>query len=271
MDKNIFEFKRYKHYLTAIAGTKVVRRGVKAALAAAAGCQPSYFSQVLYGKSHLSLEQADRISRHLKHSDDESEFFLILVNFERAGTTELRAHYSKQMERSLERRLKLTARFESKNTLSEENKQKYYSSWTYAGIHIATTIPALQTSEALAEYFRLPVRMIKQCLDFLMESGLIIFEKGRYKNSENSIRLGNDSHLILRHHTNWRLQAIDSLEGERPKDFHYSSVITLSEIDVIRIKESLLSAVQSTKEIVLNSPAEKVYTFNIDFFSLRKT
>jgi hypothetical protein len=95
-------------------------------------------------------------------------------------------------------------------------------------------------------------------------------ENGEYSTGHSKIRLGNDSHNILKHHTNWRNQAIDSLDRETPFDLHYSAVLSISAADKVRIKDMILEALKSQLAAADASPEEELYSYCIDFFSLKK-
>ena len=99
-----------------------------------------------------------------------------------------------------------------------------------------------------------------------------MIEKGReFYSGPSFMRIGKDAHQIIKHHTNWRNQAIESLDRETVKDLHYSAVVTLSENDILKIKDLMLQSINDNLEIVKKSPEEKVYVYNLDFFELKKT
>ncbi|QLY25771.1 TIGR02147 family protein [Bdellovibrio sp. KM01] len=270
MDKSIFDFSDYRSYLEAKTGAPGTRKGVKAAMAKALHCQPTYISQVLHEKAHLSLEQAEILNGFFSHSKEEAFYFLLLVQKDRAGTKALREFFQEQIDEALRRRLVLTKRLGPKDVLSEVDQATYYSSWIYAALHIALTIPELRTREALSDYFHLPIRKITEALDFLISAGLVASTGNGYAVTKAQIRLGNDSKNILKHHTNWRLQSAESLDREQLTDMHYSGVVSLSKADVIKVKNILLDAVKTSQALIKDSKEEELCAIAIDFFNLRK-
>ena len=80
------------------------------------------------------------------------------------------------------------------------------------------------------------------------------------------MHLGNDSALISKHHTNWRLQALRSMDHETKDDLHYSSAITISHKDAVKIKAMLVDSLENIRKVVHPSFAEDLYIFNMDFF-----
>jgi hypothetical protein len=74
--------------------------------------------------------------------------------------------------------------------------------------------------------------------------------------------------MISKHHTNWRMQAIQSLEREAESELHYSSVITVSEGDAVKIREALVKAIEQVRLIVKPSKDEALYCYNLDLFKV---
>ena len=271
MKESVFEFSSYKSYLLASTGGKSARRGEKMALARASKCQPTYISQVLYGKAELSLEQAERLNHYFAHGKEEALYFLLLVQKGRAGTQPLRNIFEAQLEDMLAKRLDLTERLGKKTTLGLEEQATYYSSWQYAAVHIALTIPRLQTKESLSRYLSVPKSRIIEILDFLESVGLAQKLGSKYGPGESEIRLGKDSPNIIKLHSNWRLRAIESLERESVSELHYSGVVSLSREDALTVKSIFLEAIRESTAKIRASKEEELRCISIDFFSVEKS
>jgi len=259
---SLFEFQRYRDYLR----HAVRARGKRTQLAAAVGCHNAYVSRVLDGAADFSLEQAYRINQFLGHTDNESAYFLLLVQYGRAGSPELRAHFEKQITELRARFLDLKNRVTDSKRLDRVAQSTYYSAWYYAAIHVATAVPKLRTIEALSLHFNLPPRLVATTLEFLESIGSVVREGGGFLVGTARTHIDNTSDLIRPHHTNWRLRAIDSLHRENARDLHYSAVITLSEKDLPRVKAVLLEAVEKIREVIRESPDERVYCYALDLF-----
>src|SRR6185312_6855194 len=124
--------------------------------------------------------------------------------------------YSRKIKKTLENRLMLKNRLEYTNVLSSEDQSTYYSSWMYSAVHILLSVPRLASKEKMRAYLGIPHRKLSEILDFLVRTGLAVHEGGQYAYGPSSLHLGNDSGLITKHHMNWRLQAMRSLEREAP-------------------------------------------------------
>ncbi|MGZ3695835.1 MAG: TIGR02147 family protein [Bdellovibrionota bacterium] len=268
--KSIFEFKSYKKYLIERVGDRRQRSGIKGEMAKALRVQPTYVSQFVYGTANLSLEHAEVLNGFLGHSREEGEFFFLLVQLERAGTPALRRYFSEKIEESLKRRLVLTERLGTSNELSEVDQSRYYSTWRFLAVHIAVTIPALQTRESIAGFLKLPLAVVSETVEFLVKCGMVLENGGRLTTGTTFIRLGNQSHNILKHHSNWRTQAVESLDREKITELHYSAVMSVSKEDVLRLKNSMLDFIKENAEIIRASKEEELYCYTMDFFSLGK-
>lgn len=268
---SVFEFKSYKEYLQSFVGQREQRGGQRSSMAKALNCQPTYVSQVLYGNAHFSLEQGEVLSDHIGHSQDEKKYFLLLIQKDRAGTKRLELFFQEQIEELLRKRMILTERLGSKGVLSETQQATYYSSWQYAAVHVAMTIPELQTLTSLSEHLNISKNRLSSILDFLTTTGLAKKESNRFTTGDVQVRLGNSSPNIIKHHSNWRQQAIESLERETLSDLHYSGVVSISEEDAQKIKDQTLKFIQDSLKTIRASKEENLFCFNLDFFDLKKS
>ena len=265
----LFESTDYKKYLTtSLDKLSEKKRGVRTQFAEALNCQPGYISQTLNGMAHLSLEQAELANGFLGHTDEESEYFLLLVQYARASTTSLKIRLEKQMQRYQEQHLNLKHRFKVKDKITEKNQAIFYGHWHYIAILAALGVPKLQSKEALSDYFKIPVKRVSEVLEFLIGIGMAKAVGNRFLAGETRTHLGANPPMIIRHHTNWRLQAIQSIEKSLETDLHYSSVITVSRSDMQKIKMRLIKELEQIKAVIRESKDEAVCSFSMDLFEL---
>ena len=59
-----------------------------------------------------------------------------------------------------------------------------------------------------------------------------------------------------------------SLEQQNDSDLHYSSVVSISHDDVLKIKADLIKQIENTKAVVKASPEEELCCFALDFFKV---
>ncbi|OFZ52170.1 MAG: hypothetical protein A2428_09825 [Bdellovibrionales bacterium RIFOXYC1_FULL_54_43] len=267
MNKGLFELDDYKEYLAHVIRSRPkAGHGEKSRIAQALQCHVAYVSQVLNGPAQFSLEQAEMLNRYLAHSETESEYFLLLVLYGRAGTANLKEHYRKKVLQAQEQQLSLKNRLEFKKTLTLADQARYYSAWHFAAIHLLIAIPQFQTKDALYRRLKISMKRISETLNFFVECGLATEDRGSFKPGVTSIHLGNDSPMISQHHTNWRMQAIQSFEHEIPEELHYSSVVSIARADMPKIRKALTQAVEEVRRIVRDSKEDDLCCYSIDFF-----
>lgn len=272
MKKNLFDFQDYKAYLRKLEQARPGKgRGFRAKMAEAMNCQRSFVTKILASGSNadLSLEQADKLNALLGHTKDEGSFFLLLVQYSRAGTESLRAHFRDQMKEILNRRLQASREMQSKNVLSPEDHMRYYSAWYYGAIRVAVSIPQLQTKETLCKRLGLPLATVASALEFLVSRGLVAQNGDHYTHSSQSqVLLSADHPMVSKHHSNWRSRALASLDREGSQDLHYSYVVTLSEHDALRIRSFLVETIQDVLKRAAPSKEETMYSLCLDYFEI---
>ena len=264
--RDLFECQSHFEYLKQKLNGRNAHRGIKTQLAEFIRVQPAYLSQVLAGKYSLSLEQADLASQFFDHSKEESDFFLLLVSRDRAGTPSLRAHFERQMSEITAKRMQVVERLGKKEELTDEAKGVYYSSWMYAALHVACTIPTLQSRQALARHFSLPVEIVEQVLHFLELNNLIEKRNDAYVPTPNWVRLDKRSPHIIKHHSNWRQKAIQNLERQSDEDLHYSGVYSIDAATMKQIKDKLLSLIKEQMKNIEQAKEEDLVTLGVDLF-----
>lgn len=267
MNKSIFECESYKSYVNDWLDQQS-GRGQRSALATALKVQPAFVTQVLKGESNFSLEHTEVLNRYLGHGEAEAEFLYLLVQWERAGSENLRAYFHKSIEAIRAKRRVLKERLQIKEGMSELDRTRYYSAWYFTATHILLTIPAFQTRAAVGKKLNLSPAKTAEILDFLVATGLVEQTGDRYTVTNARIHLGNDSPELLKHHTNWRMRGVLALEHEQAQHLHYSSVVSLSHEDVTEIRETLVKAIEHVKARVRPSKEEELYAFCLDWFGV---
>lgn len=263
--KNIVTYFNYKEYLIPELEKK---RGSKSRLANYLGCQPGFISQVLYGESHFNFEHGILIGKFLLLNKFENDFFLTLLALAKAGSAELKNYHLEKRLALIESSKDFGTQIETKEKLSQEEQMIFYSSWHYTAIHILASVPDYQTIESISNRLAISQNLTKQYLDFLIGSGLIKNENNRYFLSKNRIHLSKKSPLISRHHTNWRLKALDAMNAKDDDHFFYSVTMSLSKIGYKKLKDVLLDFLKESEAIIAESKEEEIYSLNIDLFSV---
>jgi len=265
MKTPIFTYLEYKRYLgDYLAEAPHQGHGLRQKWAKVMGCHTTYVSQVLTKDAQLSLEQALRLSRALKHSENEAKYFVSMVSYARSGTEELRSFFHKELFDMREQQLNLSRRLKDTGELTKIQQAKYYSAWYYAAVHMALAVPSMRSMEALGRSFGLTEAQLRDVLTCLRDLQIVAPEA--LELSRQNLHLDRTSEHVLRHHANWRLQALRAIEREDPDHFHYSSVVTMALHDLPRIKQIMIQAIEEIRGIVRASDEQGVYCYLLDLF-----
>ena len=269
--KSHFEFINYKSLmLWRIEESPFRGRGLRAALSKSIKVQSAYLSRVLNGDADLNLEQADAANSFFGHNSEEARYFLLLVEKARASTDSLKAHFDREISRILHERerISLVGDTPVQKFLSLEDQLTYYSSWQYSAVHIALSVPELQSPLALSKELKVPSVRIEVILEFLVRTGMAVKLGIQYTIGKVWIHLPPESPLIGKHHANWRVRAIQSSESVSRDNFHYTQVVSISREDSKRILGIVSQIVERANEIIRPSKEENLRCLAIDFFSL---
>jgi uncharacterized protein (TIGR02147 family) len=264
---SIFNYKSYKEYLNQSLKPTGPSRGLRAKLANYLNCQTGYVSQVLKGFNHFSIEHCYKICQFLSLSKEEERFFMILAQKDRAGTTDLEHYYEDQLKDILVDREKIKNRIGEHKEVSEKDYNIYFGNWYYPAVHVLASIPGYQNKKSMSEKLGLPIVLISEILNFLVIKGLVIEVNETYKTGSVRIHLPDDSSMVTKHHSNWRIEAIKALSRKTDNDLHFSGIIALSKKDIKKIKEILLKTLEDVDSVLGPSKEEDIACLNIDLFN----
>jgi uncharacterized protein (TIGR02147 family) len=264
---DIFDFENYRAFLKEVIADRPGARGFQKQLAEAAGCQPSYFSQVLAEKVELTPDHAAKMAQFLGLSDKESELFLNLVMRSRASDTVLKMMLEKRILELKVDHSQLSNRLSSINK-SAERSGFYYSSWIFLAVHYAIGIESLQTEEKLAQRLNVDRAEIARALNLLESEKLAKLENGRWTPLERDQHLPASSTLSEINHMNWRIQALRAVQRHRPTDVHYTSVFTIGKNEANMLRNLILKTIDESRSMIRSSGEEEVCALTIDFFPL---
>jgi hypothetical protein len=246
-------------------------KGYKSLLAKAAGFHTSYLSHVLSERAHISPEQAIAICDFWGLNAIHTDYFLALLNKERAGSERLRKKYELDLDR---------IRKEAENSLvvmspKEINKIKlrpdqllfYLSNWFAPSIHIALRIQGLQTIKALAKRFDLSEAKVSDTLQKLlaMDAVSVNDEVWTFKNFPDADESLGGYPKVL--HNTMRQRANMILENKRDDDVFSTWVVASSRKEIDEIRAELQEVVINRLKGSFEYPEEEVVCLCLDFFT----
>ncbi|MFN8845703.1 MAG: TIGR02147 family protein [Bdellovibrionales bacterium] len=236
-------------------------------LAEACGAHPTLLSLILKGNRDFSSEQAYRVSVYLNMSNHETDYFALLVQYSRAGDHKFKNHLYEKIHKIQIDSKKIKNRFKHDLVLDEQSKQIFYSSYMFSAIRLfCDTEKGGVSLQQLMQKFRIDRLELVSKLDFLTKAGLLIENKGFYKMGAARTLVDRDSVYVIKHHQNWRLQALLKAEKLQTDELMFTCPMVLSEEDFKKFKTELTDLIQKFSNKLVDSKSEITGCFNIDWF-----
>jgi uncharacterized protein (TIGR02147 family) len=268
---NLFETKSVRAFLK----DKIERlprrgRGEASRIAKHLGISSTLMSHILSGARQLTVEQGELVTDYFSFSALETDFFLFQLQFERAGTSRLQAYWRKKLEKVRAESKILVNRIERERVFTESEKAVFYSSAIYSAVRLYTsTHDRGRALDEISRRFSLSRAHAGKIIAFLMESGLVEERGGYFRMGPQSTHLEKDSPHVVKHHTNWRLKALQSAESLGDSELMFTSPASLSREDFESLRERMVLFIKDYLKTAQASPAEEVACFNLDFFWVR--
>ena len=199
---DLFSFNSYKELVKYFINKNKNIRGYSTLLAKAANCNKSYLSQVLNSNVHLTQDHVYGLASYWNLSDDETDFFFGLLNFEKAGSSSLKKYYRRKIRELRIRNEKLKRKIKAEVSFSETHQIKYYSSWLYPAIHVIVGIPEYQETESIAKILNIDIKMALSILNDLSNMSLIEEKGNIWRMSKKNLHIPHDSIMSTSGHIN---------------------------------------------------------------------
>jgi uncharacterized protein (TIGR02147 family) len=262
----LFSAPDYRLYLAESVNQEGAR-GFASRLAEAARCQSSHISRVLRGQLHLTMEQAFRIARFLDLAPTEESYFLKLVERDRCGDVDYRAKLDRELVDIRRAQEDLSGRLHQDSLSTVKQEMLYYSAWYWSAIHIASSIPSLQSPSAIARRLNLDETFVRDCLAKLESFGLVK-SVGGLKFASGGLHLSKQSPMNAQQHANWRSRAVLDSQTADHDGVHYTVVQSISLTDYARIKQLVLRMIDDYATIARPSKEEELVCLACDFFKV---
>lgn len=224
-------------------------------------------SQVFKGDKHLSLELGMEICNYLAFGEKETDFFLLLINYQRAGSYRLKQRLKAQVEKLQKDARKMEYRIKKYAELTPEDKAQFYSSWVYSATRLLTDLEKFPDIATIAEHLHLPRAQVSRIMDFLLEKQLVIKKEGRLKLGPARTWLGAGDALVSRHHQNWRLRGFQQMHNNDENDLFFTVPMTMSAELAETIRRELPTFLSSITDRVGPSEAEVSRCLSLDYFA----
>jgi uncharacterized protein (TIGR02147 family) len=264
---DVYHFTDYKSYILNKIEENSHIRAYRSSLAKAAGCGRSFLSQALNSEIHLTPDHGAGLTAFWNLDDERTDYFLDLMNYERAASKPLRLRLKKKLDVQRAESKLLSKRPSENSQLTPQLKEAiYYSSWHIAAIHTLTAIPGFQTIAAIARRLEVPSSLVDRTLRDLASLGLVRQVGERWVVHGGSIHLPKESPLSTVNQISWRNQSMRHLAAHAHDGIHFTGLFALSRVDAEALLIRLNSVIAEVLTIVGPSHEEELVCFNIDYF-----
>lgn len=186
---NVFEFQNYRDFLKAELSSRIENNSKYSlrALAKSLDIGSSTLSEVLSGKTNLSLDRARKVGKKLKLKVRQQEYFCELVQFESAKDQTLRQEIAERLRRFHPQKMQIT-------DLSLESF-KQMSEWVHSIILELPQIPGFEMSpQNIAQTLRIAKPQAELALSRLLKLGLLSHdENGKIQRSSIRYRVQSET------------------------------------------------------------------------------
>ena len=264
---SLYEFDDYKNFFNSwVQSLPKKGHGEYRRVAAAIGVSTTMISQVFRGEKELSLELACDLCEYLNMSEEETDYFLLLVEHHRAGSAKLEKRMRRQIKDRQEKARKLENRLKKEFEMSEETRAVFYSSWIYSGTRILAACEGFDDADSIAQKLNLPRNQVQKILDFLIGHGLLVQKKGELQLGPTKTFMGSSNLLTVKHHQNWRLQGFNRMVHSEDKNLFYTGPMSLSQKTADNLRQELSNLLDHVYKVVPPSESETTRCLNIDWF-----
>lgn len=266
---SVYDFENYKDFVNSeLASRPKKGRGEFMKLSKFLRVHTTMITHVFRGDHHLSQEHSLAVAEYLGLNSLETDYFIALVNFARAGDERTRKFYRSKIRELKDKSLALNKRLELKNKLDESDQAIFYSNWLFAAVRLMTAIPKGCTANFIAEKLSVSLQQVNEVLDFLVSRSLVEKDKNIFKYRELSTYVDRKSLFASRHTVNWRMKCIERMSQVADNEMAYSNPIIIAEADFERVTELIVQFISEFKKIADPSPSEILCCLNIDWLKL---
>lgn len=267
----LFNHKTFRAVLEWKLKSHSTERGYQSRLAQAIRTQPSTLSRVIQGGLDLTREQALDMARFWKFNPVETEYFLGLVDLERAGSPTLKTYIEENLDRVRERGKFMFQKPKSVSAEKLKDELKIATSWEIRAIHALMGSDKFHSRSDLANRLNLSEEEVERALQEMAGMGLIAQAKnGKWAIKIFNFTLSNEqaaqtARLIARH------KATSSILSRNPNAFHTSGVVSMTAAQYEKYKREFMNLIyalnpKGEKPVDVETEEWDAYCVNVDLF-----
>ncbi len=263
---NLFDFNDYRKFLKHWAN---LERGNVAILAKVAKCQPSYISRAMSEEVHLTQDHAFALCSYWQFNTMERDFFMALLDHDRAGTLELKNHLKDKILSLKSRHQQLKNQVNREAPPQNQFDTSFHSHWAKLAVHALTDRKSLNTAETIAQKLALDVNFVDTILNELENKQLVLRRSdGSYIYNSVPTHIPRDSPILSLFLQSWRQRAIMNSHILNEDHIYFTNVQTISKNDFQKVRKMLMAVIRDSSAIANNSDPEDLMVLNCDLFCL---
>jgi uncharacterized protein (TIGR02147 family) len=267
---DVFKIVSYRDIIKEKVKENGFHRGYQRQLAEAGQCNPSYLSQVINSHVHLTTDQAAGFCDSWGFTEDETDYFIGLVLFERSNSNPFKKSTLIKLTKLREKYLKISERFEDAEKLrANEHLMEYFNIWYFSAINTLLTIPEFDSVAKIACHLGLKEDLVQKCVDKLIEMGFASKDGENLKALPFHLYLTEDAPMRIAYHANWRQQANRRMQMMEKQGIHYTAVASLSKDDFEILQTKIYDLIKQSRDTVSKSKEEMIACLICDFFPVQ--
>lgn len=270
---DVYEKENYREILQDLIdlGKQQTARLTLSEIARRCGLQPSYLSNVLNERCHLSSDQLYEILTLFRLDEEAILFSLDLLEWERTGSSRRRLQLKEKLKKLREHRLRADRYLEAEKVAVEQlpSLALYYLDPLTPLVHMYFGLDRAHSDlKSLGEQLRVGEERIANIIKILQAEKLIEFKNGRFRQIPRSLHLPKGSPLNKGHQMALRAMSLEHL-ARVDEDKHYSFMATFNadEETKMKIQVEFLKFIKKCQNLSKNSVSDKVMQLNFELFS----
>ena len=265
---NKFSYLDYKSLLgDLLKMNRTSEKGLHSKLAKHMQVHTTFLTHVLRDNNHLSSEQGLRVADFFSFTELETDFFLNLVQWNRAGDQKTKSYFQNKVEEIRAKGFALKEQLKKQTHMTVENQSIFYSDWSYSAVRLASALPEGKSIESISKMLNLPYAKVAKIVEFLLSCDLCKIEDDRITYHIFSTYVDASSPFAKKLHDNWRMRSIQNGTSDGD-DLMYTSAVTLTKKDFLILRDSFLELLKKFEKVTDDSEPKLLAYINLDWIKV---
>lgn len=266
---SLFRFENYREVLASKISENKRQKGCKALLATAMGVHSSHVSHVLTGTNHLNSEQGAALCEFWKLDANEADYFLTLIENDRASTSALRDRLRNRLEEIRHRRTALPRLPVDFGPISVEASLRFFSKWYLPVIHSALSIPSHRTIKSLAVNLHLSEDLVESSLKWLEEKHMVKHENDQWHPVAFGLTTDSREFQAL-YHQEIRKRASEDLAQGPSDSTHYTMLCAIPPDLYVEFRSELAKLTKTMEQNAMAAEKRELIAVCVDLFKITR-